>query len=283
MREQPPPSMLYKMTPAYLAPLFLAGIAILFATRRRSILTLLRAAPAAALAPGMKTVGPKALPDAAVKGHLFDVDGTLIDTMPLFFQSWVDVCADFGLSITEHQFYGYAGLPLPEIVRRLHQTANGCDPPKDFIDRFLKAKKAAHAVNEARQGHPPAIGCVVRLAREAVAAGLPVCVATSGLRDHVEAHLAEAGLDGIFPRELIVTAADVPKGKPAPDIYLEAARRIGVRPEDCRAYEDGESGLISAVRAGCQTIDVTYADEYPSCEGLRAAKATAEKERDWLK
>tara|TARA_B100000795_G_scaffold106534_1_gene78630 strand:- start:164 stop:520 length:357 start_codon:yes stop_codon:yes gene_type:complete len=83
---------------------------------------------------------------------------------------------------------------------------------------------------------------------------------------------AAAGLADIFPRELIVTAADVPKGKPAPDIYIEAARRIGVRPEDCRAYEDGESGLISAFHAGCQVVDVTCAHEYPSCEGLRVAK-----------
>lgn len=230
----------------------------------------------------MLTVGPKALPDADVKGHLFDVDGTLINTMPLFFKSWIDVCSGFGLSITEQQFYGFAGLPLPEIVRLLHQAAKGCDPPDGFIDRFLAAKKAAHDANEVRLGHPRPIGCVVRLAREAVAAGLPVCVATSGLRDHVEAHLAAAGLADIFPRELIVTAADVPKGKPAPDIYIEAARRIGVRPEDCRAYEDGESGLISAFRAGCQVIDVTYAEEYPSCEGLRVAKKTAREQRDWL-
>ena len=93
---------------------------------------------------------------------------------------------------------------------------------------------------------------------------------------------AEAGLADIFPRELIVTAADVPKGKPAPDIYLEAARRIGVSPAECRAYEDGESGLISAYLAGCHVVDVTHAHEYPTCEGLRAAKEAAAKERTWI-
>jgi len=75
------------------------------------------------LTAGMLTVGPTALPDAAVKGLLFDVDGTLLDTMPLFFKSWIDVCGGFGLSITEQQFYGFAGLPLTEIVRQLHQAA----------------------------------------------------------------------------------------------------------------------------------------------------------------
>ena len=266
----------------------LAGLTILLVTKRqrRMLLSLLGMPVASALAPGIprgaRTVGPKVLADAAVKGHLFDVDGTLIDTMPLFFKSWIDVCADFGLTIDEHIFYGFAGLPLPEIVKQLHLSAFGSEPPDGFVERFLKAKKAAHQANEDRLGPPPAIACVVKLAREAAAAGVPVCVATSGLRDHVEAHLAAAGIADLFPRELIVTAADVPKGKPAPDIYIEAARRIGVAPSDCRAYEDGESGLISAYLAGCQVVDVTLAAEYPSCEGLLAAKKISAKERTWL-
>lgn len=267
-----------------LAAASLAGLTVLFAAKshRRLLSTLLRAVPAASLAPGMRSIGPKRLSDSAVKGHIFDVDGTLIDTMPLFFHSWVDVCDDFGLRMTEHQFYGFAGLPLPEIVHRLHRAAKGCDPPEGFVERFLAAKKAAHDANEARLGHPPPIACVARIARQAVAAGQPVAVATSGLRDHVEGHLAAAGLSDIFPPNLIVTAADVRKGKPAPDIYIEAARRLGVQPKDCRAYEDGESGLISAHLAGCHVLDVTHANEYPSCDGLRAAKEIAEKERSWL-
>ena len=167
------------------------------------------------LAVGMLTVGPKALPDADVKGHLFDVDGTLIDTMPLFFESWIDVCSGFGLSITEQQFYGFAGLPLPEIVRLLHQAAKGCDPPDGFIDRLLAAKKAAHDANEVRLGHPPPIGCVARLARESVAAGLPVCVATSGLRDHVEAHLVRTPIQACgFP--FVPTTASIPLARRPP-------------------------------------------------------------------
>ena len=55
-------------------------------------------------------------------------------------------------------------------------------------------------------------------------------------------------------------------GKPAPDIFIEAARRIGVSPGECRAYEDGESGLLSAYRAGCHVIDVTWTDWYISTQ-----------------
>ena len=83
-------------------------------------------------------------------------------------------------------------------------------------------------------------------------------------------------------RTYVLTVADIEHGKPAPDIYIEAARRIGVDPKRCRAYEDGETGLLSAHRAGCHVIDVTHMDRYPMVEGLRLAKATAEAERSWL-
>ena len=80
----------------------------------------------------------------------------------------------------------------------------------------------------------------------------------------------------------IVTAADVPRGKPAPDIFVEAARCIGADPRRCRAYEDGESGLMSAHAAGCHVIDVTAMCGYPSCDGLRRAKADQARTRAWL-
>jgi len=196
------------------------------------------------LADGAVTVGDHFVHDSQVKGLLFDCDGTLLDSMPLFFHSWPIACAKFGLTIDENAFYGYAGMPLPDIVRHLHNSQLGSEASEDFVKQFLAAKQAAHVAQERDLGHPKPIACVVALARDAVARGIPVCVATSGLRSHVEAHLTAAGLDDIFNARLgnIVCAADVPKGKPAPDIFIEAARRISVRPEECRAYEDG--GMI---------------------------------------
>lgn len=80
----------------------------------------------------------------------------------------------------------------------------------------------------------------------------------------------------------MVCAAEVQRGKPEPDIFLEAAKRVGADPRFCRAYEDGESGLISAYRAGCHVVDVTHMNEYPLVEGLRLAKSKAEAARSWL-
>jgi beta-phosphoglucomutase-like phosphatase (HAD superfamily) len=244
----------------------------------------LRDLPGGVLPNEQMTVGTRVLADSEVRGLLFDCDGTLLDSMPLFLHSWTAVCPRFGLSMTMDDFYGYAGLPLPDIVRAMHREQLGAEATDAFVDEFLAAKKAAHAQNEASQGHPEPIACVVALARAAEAAGIPVAVATSGLRDHVESHLKHAGLDDLFNSQKgnLVTAADVPRGKPAPDIFIEAARRIGVDPAKCRAYEDGESGLMSAHAAGCHVIDVTQMRGYPSCAGLRRAKAEQGRTRSWL-
>ena len=227
-------------------------------------------------------VGPKRFD--APRGLLFDCDGTLLDSMPLFFHSWLDVCPKFGLTMTEDEFYGFAGMPLPDIVRSLHRRCLGTEATDEFVDKFLAAKKRLHAANERVRGPPEPIHCVVALAREAKARGVPIAIATSGLREHVQGHLAAAGLEDLFSFELgnVVVAADVKRGKPAADIFIEAARRIGVHPSECRAFEDGESGLQSAYAAGCEVVDVTAMKGYPTCPGLQRAKLEAASKRTWL-
>eukprot|EP00933_Yihiella_yeosuensis_P028202 TRINITY_DN2201_c0_g1_i2.p3 TRINITY_DN2201_c0_g1~~TRINITY_DN2201_c0_g1_i2.p3 ORF type:complete len:132 (-),score=28.56 TRINITY_DN2201_c0_g1_i2:452-847(-) len=129
----------------------------------------------------------------------------------------------------------------------------------------------------------PQIGCpAVAILRGWTERGVPIAIATSGLRDIVLQHLKAAGLDTLVSEEHMVFASDVPKGKPDPAIYLEAARRIGIDPSCCRAYEDGESGLQSAHAAGMEVIDVPYLESYPLPDALRQAKEEQVKARDWL-
>ena len=215
---------------------------------------------------------------------LFDVDGTLVDSMGRFFPSWNEAGADYGLSMTEAEFCGYAGMPLPDIVEDLYRRCKGTEPPDGFVAEFLATKKAKHAAREAITGPPPVIACVAAIARAWAARGVPVVCATSGLRDHVEPHLAAAGLSDLFPSDKIVCAADLPKGrgKPLPDIFLRAAAVAGVDASHCVAYEDAEAGLKSAWAAGCAVVDVTGLPDYPLPEGLRAAKAAQVQRRDWL-
>jgi beta-phosphoglucomutase-like phosphatase (HAD superfamily) len=234
---------------------------------------------------GQLTVGPAFVESADLAGLVFDVDGTLLDTMPAFYPSWNIAGEKYGVFLSEEDFYKSAGLPLDVIVRRLFLRCLGHEPDDATVDAFLKLKKETHLELEKAAGAPPAIACVVEIAREAEARGIPVAIATSGSKDDVERHLASNDLTDIFPvgSNRLVFGADVPgRGKPAPDIYLEAARRLGVDPARCRAFEDGESGLRAAHAAGMHVVDVTAMDRYPAPEGLRRAKADAQAARDWL-
>lgn len=233
----------------------------------------------------MLFVGPYrvANPEAA----LFDVDGTLIESMSRFYPVWNIVAKEYGMgenALSEEDFYGYGGVPLGEIVKALHRRHRRTEATEDFVKQFIARKKEVHAAREATVGPPPAIDCVVKIARDYVARGIPVVAATSGLREHVEAHLKANGLDDIFPPERIVCAADLPpgRGKPQPDIFVKAASLAGADPKQCIAYEDAEAGFEAAYRAGCQVVDVRHLDGYPATDALKRAMQRQVASRTFL-
>ena len=120
--------------------------------------------------------------------------------MPLFFPAWPAACAAHGLpEMTQREFYGFAGIPMPDIVDSIYAAAhNGAHPSPDWVAAFLATQMRFAAEVEAERGHPARIECVVGLAEAAVARGLPVALATSGLKEIVLQHLRHAGLDQIF-------------------------------------------------------------------------------------
>eukprot|EP00040_Diaphanoeca_grandis_P012263 m.62323 g.62323 ORF g.62323 m.62323 type:complete len:234 (-) comp23133_c0_seq1:27-728(-) len=225
-------------------------------------------------------VGDRVIPDEELEALIFDIDGTLIDTMPTFFPSWVETTKKHGLSITEDQFYSFAGKTLPDIIRVLCLIKDANKPATDeFIAQFLEDKKQAHHEYEQVHGPPKPINIVIDIAKAAIAKGIKVGCATSGRRVHVDAHLKATGLTALFP--VVVCAEEVAHGKPAPDVYLEAARQLGVDPKKCRAYEDGETGMHSAWSAGMQVVDVRFMEGYPMSDVLRA-RVLSEVPRPWL-
>jgi len=232
----------------------------------------------------MTTVGEHVLADDAVEGHVFDIDGTFIDTMPGFLPSWVTVCAQYDMEMTEQRFFQFAGVPLPDIVKTLFMEQKGAVPEEAILEEFLAEKLRTEKEYAAQKPHPPGIQCVIDIARSARKKGIPIACATSGIREVVDTHMAALGLDELF--EHVVCVGELPpgRGKPHPDVYLEAARRIGVDPTKCRAYEDGETGMQSAYAAGMHVIDVRDFPGYPLCDGLKIAM---ENERaagySWLK
>lgn len=179
-------------------------------------------------------------------GLVFDCDGTIADTMPLHYRAWVAALAEHGAELPEAMFYELAGVPTEGIVRILNDRHGHAMPPGETGQR-------KDGLFEAMMAEVTPIEPVVAIARR-YAGRLPMAVASGGVRPIVVRTLEALGLMDLFP--VIVTAEDVVHGKPAPDIFLEAARRLGVPPERCVGFEDGELGLQSARAAGMVAIDV---------------------------
>jgi len=179
-------------------------------------------------------------------GAIFDCDGTLADTMPLHYRAWCEALARQGASMSEALFYELGGVPTEEIVRILNA--------RHGIALDAKATAAAkEALYVTLLPCATPVEPVVALVRE-YQGRYPLAVASGGIRALVDRTIAALGLDGCF--QAILTAEDVARGKPEPDLFLLAAERIGVRPERCVVYEDSDLGLEAARRAGMLGVDV---------------------------
>jgi HAD superfamily hydrolase (TIGR01509 family) len=185
-------------------------------------------------------------PEAPVKALIFDFDGTLVDTMPTHFLAWSNLLPRHGLSLSEERFYALGGWSTRRLSELLISEA-GLSLPVEQLVR----EKEAEFERLATQVRP--IEPVVEIARRH-RGELPMAVATSGLRRIVEPILRKVGYADWFAA--VVTADDVVHPKPAPDLFLEAARRLHVEPYSCRVYEDTEAGLVAARRAGMPCVDV---------------------------
>lgn len=182
-------------------------------------------------------------------GAIFDCDGTLADTMPLHYVAWRETLDRRGLLdiFPEDQFYAWGGTPAKEILDRLN-LLHGLS---------LDAVAVAHEKEEdyfrlIPQVQPiPVVLEEVRRLRELC----PVAVASGGARFVVEETLKILGIADWFG--VVTTSDDVVHGKPAPDVFLLAAERLGVLPTACVVYEDAPAGFEAARRAGMRAVDIT--------------------------
>jgi beta-phosphoglucomutase family hydrolase len=198
-----------------------------------------------AAAPLRPPEDPLAVP-AHIRGLIFDCDGTLADTMPLHWRAWRQIAARHGLRLTEERFYALAGIPSRDILRLLGEEQDLCLDP-------LAIAREKEQDYLALLEHVGPIELVVNIAR-AQHGRLPLAVASGGSRHIIERVLDHLGIRSWF--DAVVTNEDVARQKPAPDIFLEAARRLGVPPQSCRAYEDAELGLAAIRAAGMEAVDV---------------------------
>jgi beta-phosphoglucomutase family hydrolase len=181
-----------------------------------------------------------------VKGLIFDCDGTLVDTMPTHFIAWRKALEPFGLPLSEERFYAFAGMPTQKIIETL----------ADEYQKKVDARKVAEQKEEAYYeliDQVKEIAAVVAIARRENGKR-KLAVASGGWHRVVERSLETIGALDLFP--VIVGADDVTHGKPNPDVFLRAAELLGLPPENCIVYEDGELGFQAALAAGMSVVDV---------------------------
>jgi beta-phosphoglucomutase family hydrolase len=186
------------------------------------------------------------IPDGSFEGFIFDCDGTLADTMPMHYQAWMRVLARHGVDFTEHEFYHLGGTRTPTIVEILNAKYG-----KNMVVEQVVQEKEVIFRSLLPSVEPLAV--VVDFARKKFG-GHPMSVASGGMRHVVVDTLKLLGILEMFP--VIITAEDVIHGKPAPDIFLLAAEKMGVEPEKCLVFEDAPPGIQAARAAGMAYVFV---------------------------
>jgi HAD superfamily hydrolase (TIGR01509 family) len=185
-------------------------------------------------------------PSGSFAAYLFDCDGTIADSMPLHYQAWLDALAPHGCEFPDEDFYGWAGMPTDRIVERL----NGKYGLRMPVAEVFAVKEAAyHRLIPTVRGVPE----VVAALRDAPP-GVKRAVVSGSPRESVERTLEFLGLRGYIDE--VVAAEDYARPKPAPDPFLEAARRLGVEPARCLVFEDAVLGIQSAQAAGMPWVFV---------------------------
>lgn len=188
-------------------------------------------------------------------GAIFDMDGLLLDTERIYRDSWEIVAGKFGVAHKE-QFpkavCGTSGESMVAVVKEYY--------PQVDSQVFIEACK--QLVKESVQKFVPEKPGIHEILHYFKQNGVKIAVASSSEAEVIKHNLEKVGVLDQF--DALVSGQQVEHGKPAPDIFLEAARQIGCEPGDCYVFEDGRNGIKAGVAAGCTTImipDLTEPDD----------------------
>jgi HAD superfamily hydrolase (TIGR01509 family) len=189
-------------------------------------------------------------PTEDYEGYIFDLDGTLIHSMPVHYRAWDQAmrAAGIGETLSEELFYSLGGMPTPLVAVKLGEhygiTVDGEEVAGKKEELYMELMPTVELIEP-----------VVAFARQ-VARSRPVAIATGGGPEVAGPTVEALGLGDLF--NIIVTPADVApgRGKPAPDMFLEAARRIDAAPEHCVVFEDAVPGMEGARAAGMAVVEV---------------------------
>ena len=199
---------------------------------------------------------------SAIEAVVFDLDGVLVDSEHVWDEVREELARERGGRWHERAQADMMGMSSTEWSRYMHDVVGLSASPEEINDEVVRRMQARYADDL------PLIDGAVE-AVERLAGSFRLALASSSNRPLIDAVLAEAGLKRFF--EATVSSEEVARGKPAPDVFLEAARRLGVAAERCAAIEDSGNGLRAAHAAGMRVIAIPNRRYPPPAEALALA------------
>lgn len=183
---------------------------------------------------------------------IFDMDGTLVDSMPRHLDAWEITSAEFGLPFDRARLNEYGGIPTRKIVAILaEQHGLTID-----VEAFARRKVALYMEHIQQVSVFPAMWELVRRCHGKV----PMGIGTGSPRNQAESILKSTGLDAYI--QVVVSADDVVNHKPHPDTFLQVAEQLGANPANCLVFEDTQIGLQAGRAAGMETVLVLEGELY---------------------
>jgi HAD superfamily hydrolase (TIGR01509 family) len=193
---------------------------------------------------------------------VFDLDGVLLDSEQLWDEAREELARERGGRWHEGAQRDMMGMSSTEWSRYMHDVIGLREPPEEISAEVVRRMERRY-----RKRLPLLPGAVEAVER--LAARWPLGLASSSNRPLIDLVLEVSGLGRFF--KATVSSEEVPRGKPAPDVFLEAARRLGVAPERCAVVEDSENGILAGRAAGMRVVAIPNAHFPPGKEALRAA------------
>ena len=186
------------------------------------------------------------LPEGQFRAYLFDLDGTVADSMPLHFETWTQAVEEQGCTFPAELFIAWGGVPLPRTVEMLNERFGyGMDPGETvarkeqlYLDRIAEVRPMASVLAHIEEQH----------------GAIPFAIVSGSPRATILGTLGRLDLLDRF--EVIVGAEDYTRGKPDPEPFLVAAEALGVAPEFCLVFEDADAGIAAAKAAGMHWVRV---------------------------
>lgn len=184
--------------------------------------------------------------DKNIKALIFDIDGTLLDTMPIHFKACQIACSKYGFEFPLDFFYETAGTPTFEVFEMLGKKLNiNANFKQIAIEKEEKYIELATDVKLI----PAAEELIKRF--EGI---LPMACGTGGTREIADINLKSSNTEHYF--QSVITCDDITRPKPDPETFLKAAKALGVAPEYCQVFEDGDLGIKAAIDAGMVATDI---------------------------